>query len=78
MANKRSIVVGNVELLSASPARPAQTLCELVTANAKGYWGTSPDLRTAAFAWLENHVLECDGCALALENVLEQDKSRNA
>jgi len=47
-------------------------ICERVQAAAKEYWSTPPNIRSSMFAWLEAHVMECDPCALKLEDVAEE------
>jgi len=54
------------------------TLCELVRQWADEYWRTSPETRPMIFKWLDDHAMECDPCALFLEEAIEKGKSGSA
>ncbi len=47
------------------------TTCEQTKSRTRDYWLTHPKDRFATFKWLEDHVMECDPCALILEGAAQ-------
>ncbi len=46
-------------------------ICEKVKAKAQGYWLVLIQDRSRVYGWLEEHAMECDPCAMVLEEAAQ-------